>query len=124
MLSDNGNAAARQSRRRRPTSRLSIERRAILAAGVVERSKLSAQKVGDLFCVNERYISAVRRLSEADRSRLLRGEITLSDLCNGPRKPPSDEKIDRIVAKLGAERVLAAIDRLTQPSRPFAVAAE
>jgi hypothetical protein len=30
-------------------------------------------------------------------------------------KPPSDTKLDRIVAQLGADRVLAALDRPTKP---------
>jgi hypothetical protein len=31
-------------------------------------------------------------------------------------KPPSDVQIDRLVAKLGADRVMASLDRLTKPS--------
>jgi hypothetical protein len=37
-------------------------------------------------------------------------------------KPPTDAEIDRLVAKLGAERVMAALDRWTEPR--FAFAAE
>jgi len=36
-------------------------------------------------------------------------------------KPPSDAKLDRMIARLGPDRVLKSLDRLTQPSR---VAAE
>jgi hypothetical protein len=44
---------------------------------------------------------------------------------NGSGAPSliSDDALDRLVAAIGADRVLAAIDRATQPSLPF-VAAE
>jgi len=35
-------------------------------------------------------------------------------------KPASDAQIDRLIAKLGAERVMAALDRYTRPQFKFA----
>jgi hypothetical protein len=36
-------------------------------------------------------------------------------LHNYRRDPPTDAEIDRLVAEIGAERILAALDRYTQP---------
>ena len=63
----------------------------------------------------------------------------INDLAATPRKAPqpkrqrllyrhadslTDADLDRLVAELGVERVMRALDRLTQPSLPFAVVTE
>ena len=63
----------------------------------------------------------------------------INDLAATPRKAPqpkrqrllyrhadslTDADLDRLVAELGVERVMRALDRLTQPSLPFAVVSE
>ena len=63
----------------------------------------------------------------------------VNDLAATPRKAPqpkrqrllyrradslTDADLDRLVAELGVERVMRVLDRLTQPSLPFAVATE
>jgi hypothetical protein len=53
------------------------------------------------------------RLAQQDRRR------------NGsPIPPPTDHEADRLVQWLGPERVMAALDRATQPPLPFSMAAE
>jgi hypothetical protein len=54
------------------------------------------------------------------RSAVEYGQISLVEAANRTRVL-TDAAVDRIVAKLGAERVLAALDRIT---RPTAAAAE
>jgi hypothetical protein len=92
MNSTNGHAGPR----RRVTSGLSTAQRAVIGAHLTERG-FSLRKAGDVVCVNSTYVSKVRQLSEADRFRLIRGEIKLSKLVNGHRKPSDD---GRIVGKL------------------------
>jgi hypothetical protein len=75
----------------------------------------SAKRAAGLFCVNRTYVALAHRLSEADRLRLIKGEISLSELANG-RRHLTDAKVDRIVARIGLERILAALDRATRPT--------
>jgi hypothetical protein len=117
MLDSPGNSprrVARQPRRSRSYC-FSVERRAAVAAYLVKEHGWTTKQAAGLFCVNTRYVSLARRMSEADRRRLIRGTITLSQLAN-PRRQPTDAKIDRIVAKLGVDRVMAALDRATRPT--------
>jgi hypothetical protein len=60
------------------------------------------------------YVGTVGRLTDAERLRLSRDELSLSRLHNR-RRVPTDTEIDRLVATLGPERVLAALDRATTP---------
>jgi|AmaraimetFIIA100_FD_contig_51_11140676_length_1546_multi_6_in_0_out_0_3 hypothetical protein len=65
-----------------------------------------------------RWVELQNRLSAEEREQLARGLISLLSLHNYRRNPPTDAEIDRLVAEIGAERILAALDRYTQPS-PF-----
>jgi hypothetical protein len=62
------------------------------------------------------YIGTVSRLTADERIQLARGQSSLSRLHNSHRYIATDAAIDRIVAKLGAERIMAALDRATAPS--------
>jgi hypothetical protein len=53
------------------------------------------------------YVAKVRRLPQEDRFRLLRGEISLSHLCNGQPKP-KPTLADHLVRSSAEERVEAA----------------
>jgi hypothetical protein len=110
--------AARQPRRRRRSYYLSVERRAVVAASLVKDHGWAAKQAAGLFCVNTHYLSLARNLSEADRLRLMRGDISLSQLAN--RRQVTDAKVDRIVARIGSERIMAALDRATRPAAPSA----
>jgi hypothetical protein len=68
----------------------------------------------DVFGVSvARVAKARRRLEQQNRRR------------NGsPIPPPTDHEADRLVEWLGAERVMRALDRATQPPLPFTMAAE
>jgi len=52
---------------------------------------------------------------EAERTQLARGQLSLARLHKRRRHIATDDEIDRVVAELGAERVLAALDRATAP---------
>jgi hypothetical protein len=64
---------------------------------------------------------AAQRLSNEDRFRLLRGELKLSELVRRHKKPPTNDQVDRVVARLGADALMRGLDRATAPQR---VAAE
>ena len=66
------------------------------------------------------YHNAVRKLSPVERNALRTGALKLSQLLR-QRWEPSDAKLDRLIARYGANRVMAALDRVTAPQR---VAAE
>jgi hypothetical protein len=111
MTALNGNGAARQPRRRRsPTVSLTASRRALIAATLVDRG-IPARQACDLCCVSAAYTAKARSLSEADRFRLLRGEISLAQLCNGHKPKPKPEPqtlADHLAHSSAAEKVEAA----------------
>jgi hypothetical protein len=62
-------------------------------------------------------IATVARLSEDERLQLARGELSLSDLHRRHRQVLTfDERIDRVIAKFGAEAILTGLDRATAPA--------
>jgi len=65
------------------------------------------------------YVATLRRATPEQREAVKRGELALSTLHNN--KAPTDQAIERWIAKVGKERVWAVFNRLTMPS---AVAAE
>jgi hypothetical protein len=106
MALDNGSSVLRQSRRRLSASTsLTATRRAVIAAALVDRG-WSMWDACDLCCVNRTYVAKVRRMSEADRIRLLRGVISLSPLRNGKRSKPT--LADMLAVATPSERAEAA----------------
>jgi hypothetical protein len=120
----NGRNPVRQPRRCR--YQLPIERRAIVAAGMVREHNWTQRQAAGLCCVNAGYVGLVQRLNEADQYKLIRGELTLARLWKDYRRrlaerkakrlaEPTDGDIDATVAKLGVDRVMSSLDRLTAP---------
>jgi hypothetical protein len=62
------------------------------------------------------WVELQNRLSAEEREQLARGLISLLSLHNYRRDPPTDAEIDRLVAEIGAERIMDALDRATAPS--------
>jgi hypothetical protein len=75
-------AARARSRRRRPygSYKASIERRAVLAAGMVLEKGWTAKHAASVMCVSPTYVGLVRHLDEDGRHRLLVGDLTLAQL--------------------------------------------
>jgi hypothetical protein len=61
--------------------------------------------------VSTGYVTTVGSLAQEQRLQLACGLLSLSDLHN--RRRSIDTEIDRIVAKYGAERIMAALERAT-----------
>ena len=66
------------------------------------------------------YVATATRLSAQEREQVEAGKLSPSSVHNAP---PSDAAIDKFIVKAGADRVMAGLDRYTQPSL-FSVAAE
>jgi hypothetical protein len=58
-------------------------------------------------------VSALRRASPEQFARVGNGTLPLTLLMKP--QPPSDESVRRYVSRIGANRVLAALDALTAP---------
>jgi hypothetical protein len=108
--------------------RLSTSQRVLaaddLASGGKTASGLSCAQVAHLAGVSVSYLSTVAHCTPAERQQLRSGALTISALHNSKRKtkPDSDNEIDRIVERIGPERLLAALDRYTAPQFAFAAA--
>jgi hypothetical protein len=80
--------------------------------------KPTVKQAGEIFRVSAPLMKAAReRLERHERSKRHANS-------SGGAPTLSDSVIDNIVREVGVERIWASIDRLTQPSLPFAVAAE
>jgi hypothetical protein len=109
MALDNGNAAVRQPRRRRsPTASLNAARRAVIGACLTSGASWTVRDASELCCVSVGYVTKVRQMSEADRFRLLRGEISLAQLCNGKPPKPKPTLADMLTNASPGERASAA----------------
>lgn len=65
------------------------------------------------------YLSTVVRLTPEEREQVRRGKLALA-VFHKCRREMSAVELDRLVAQLGAERVMAALDRFTRPQFKFA----
>ena len=91
--------------------------RALLAHGMTtEGARLTQAQAAALARVSQAYVSAASRASPEQREAIKHGGLSLSTLHN-KRQEPTDAKLDRLVAKYGADRVMAALDRATMPQR-------
>jgi hypothetical protein len=99
---------------------ISPDYRALLAhelvAGDVVVHRLSQTQAAALVRVSQPYVSAVSRASPEEREQIKRHRLSLSALHNKRRKP-SDDKLDRFIRRYGADRIMAALDRMTAPQR-------
>jgi hypothetical protein len=82
-----------------------------IAIGYIPLSDLTTGQLCKLVGVSAPYARAAIAMSFDERLRVLRGELKISDRLTAP----SDQRLDRLVAKYAA-RVMAAIDRFTQPT--------
>jgi hypothetical protein len=102
---NNGRSPARQPRRRRRAfyTNLSIERRAVVAAGMVKENGWTAQQAAGLCCVNPTYVSLARHLSDEDRLKLARSELKLSHLWKDYRRDLAERRAKRLAAEREAQ---------------------
>jgi hypothetical protein len=112
---NNSRRAVRQVRRHRHGYCATIERRAAIAAGMIKESGWSTRQAAGAFCVNRTYLGLARKLSDDDRQRLAAGELKLSTLYKDHLRHLADAKLDRLVARYGADRIMAALDLVTAP---------
>jgi hypothetical protein len=98
--------------------------RALLAhemvAGEAVLHRLTQAQAAVLVHVSLPYVSTVSRASPEQREDIRRRRLSLSALYH-KRRQPTDAKLDRLIARYGADRIMAALDRVTAPQR---VAAE
>jgi hypothetical protein len=99
---------------------MSPARRALLAvdiaAGKVVVDDLTRAQARALTGASVGYVHTAAELTPAQREQVECGLLSLSAIHNGS---PTDAAIDRFVAKAGANRVMAALDRYTQPRFAF-----
>lgn len=89
-----------------------------LEAGRVIVERPTAPQARALAGAGSACFYTARWLSPMDRNAVRGGRLKLSEVRR--RREPSDAKLDRLIARYGANRVMAALDRITRP----AVAAE
>lgn len=113
------NINGRRLRRRRKG--LSPTHRALLAyeleAGGASIHDLTRHDACALTGASRSYVATVFRASDEEREQVKSGQLALAVLHN---KPPSDSYLDRLILKVGADRVMAALDRYTRPQFKFA----
>lgn len=61
------------------------------------------------------YVASVANLTPEEREQVNTGKLSLSVVHNRKREP-TDAQLDRLVARIGADRVMAALDRLPAPT--------
>jgi hypothetical protein len=88
--------------KRRPygSYKLSIERRAVVAAGLAEQNGWPTRQTAGLLCVSQTYVNLVRRLDKSERVKLTRGELKLARL----HKEHLQQLAERRAQRLAAER--------------------
>ena len=100
-------------------------KRALLAAdieaGRVIIEKLTARQARILARANSPYANAARKLSPTERVACRIGRLNLAEKAR-ERRPISDAKLDKLIRKIGAGRMMAALDRYTSPELPLVAA--
>jgi hypothetical protein len=80
-----------------------IERRAVVAAGMVREHNWTQRQAAGLCCVNAGYVGLVQRLNDEDRLRLSRSEIKLSHLWKNYRRDLAERRAKRLAAEREAQ---------------------
>jgi hypothetical protein len=99
-------------------------KRALLAADIDGRviiEKLTARQARVLARANIPYANAARKLSPTERAACRIGRLNLAEKAR-ERRPISDAKLDKLIRKIGAGRMMAALDRYTSPELPLVAA--
>jgi hypothetical protein len=105
----------------RNLKRLSTTDRALatldLATGAKTASDLTRTQAAEFAGVPASYVATAARATEAERDQMRRGTLTISELHHRKRaaKTLTDSEIDRIVGQVGAQQLLAWLDRATAP---------
>jgi hypothetical protein len=108
-----GRELAYSLRRRSPVQRALAAHD--LESGRIVVHSLTRRQAAKLARSSTGYIATIDRIGEADRERLKHGTLSVSQLHNKCGRDVSDDEIDRFVARAGAGRIFAALDRYTQP---------
>jgi hypothetical protein len=91
----------------------------MLALELVEGpARWPASQAAAVVGISRSYVSTARHASAEDRLALKRGWLTLSWLHNKRQKRMTDAAVERAVVRLGPDRVLRALDRLTASPIP------
>jgi hypothetical protein len=61
------------------------------------------------------YVSTIAHATPDERAAIRRGALALAKLHNKPKAQPTDDEVNRLVATIGPDRVMAALDRATAP---------
>lgn len=111
---------------RKPSCRLkplSAEQRAFIAWWLLLFSSgfRTIKEVAAAVGLSSTYVSVYCNATVEQRFLMREGELTLSALVNKhkPRPTPSDEDVEKVVEKLGVERVWHAVERITEPQLPI-----
>ncbi|MDI2073898.1 MULTISPECIES: hypothetical protein [Bradyrhizobium] len=102
----------------RHLNRLSPAERALLAYQLSEGSLRNPTRPQSamMMRVSVSYVNTIAAATAEERVLLECGRLALSDLHNKHRRGPvNDANVERIVLKLGADRILRALDRITAP---------
>ena len=103
----------------RRLKKLSPEKRALLAHDLERGARLenlTRAQAAAMTKVAPSYIATVDRASAEERKQLGYGWLTLSWLHNAHRRRPvTDADVERIVKKIGADRIMRALDKITSP---------
>jgi hypothetical protein len=91
--------------------------RALLAVEITGANvfALTAEQATALAGANYTYVAKLRRMTPPERAAVEAGRIKLSDCVNYRNRPVTNADPDRLIAVIGADRVFAALDRVTRP---------
>jgi len=106
-----GRDLARRARKGSATERALL---AVEATGA-DVYRLTLKQAATLAGANYTYVAALRRMTPLERTAVKAGRIKLSNCVNHRNKPVTNADLDKLIAMIGADRVFAALDRLTRP---------
>jgi hypothetical protein len=94
-------ATPRRQSHRRPygSYKLALEQRAVAGVRAAEANGWSTKQAAGLFTVCQPYLDLVKHLSEDDRGRLARGELTLRQLYLQYRQQLAERRAQRLAAE-------------------------
>jgi hypothetical protein len=101
-------------------TKLNTTERALVAygleCGAVHLQNLTRPQAAMLTRVSVSYVNTIQRASPAELELLACGWLQLSELHNKHRhQPATDADVEQVVLKLGPNRVMSALDRITAP---------